>query len=283
MRPATRPDDDTIREAVRRRYGAVATTDAAPPAAGRTALTIGYSESELASVPEGANLGLGCGNPVAVASLRPGEVVLDLGSGAGFDAILAARAVGPHGRVIGVDMTAEMVDKARANAAKIGLDNVEFRLGSIEALPVEDGTIDVIISNCVINLSPDKPAVFREAYRALRAGGRLMISDLVTLGELPAAVRESMPAYLGCVAGVSLKDDYVAMLQAAGFERIEVTGETSAVGLLGGEDIAQSACACADPTVSSLVSELVKSIPVEDLLAAARLVVSAKFAAYKAA
>jgi SAM-dependent methyltransferase len=178
-------------------------------------------------------------------------------------------------------MTEEMVAKARTNAAKAELGNVDFRLGTIEALPVDDSSVDVIISNCVINLSPDKPAVFREAFRTLRPGGSLMVSDLVAFGELPAAVRASMPAYLGCVAGVSLKGDYLAMLEAAGFERIEVMGETSAAAMLGGADLAQAACACADPTVSSLVSELVKSVPVEDLIAAARLVVSAKFAAYK--
>jgi SAM-dependent methyltransferase len=272
-----------IREAVRRRYGAVASDEAAGATAGRMARTVGYTETELEAVPEGANLGLGCGNPVALASLRRGDIVLDLGSGAGFDAFLAARAVGTEGRVIGVDMTEEMVAKARANATKAALENVEFRLGTIEALPVDDSSVDVIISNCVINLSPDKRAVFREAYRVLRPGGRLMISDLVTLGELPASVRESMPAYLGCVAGVSLKNDYVAMLKAAGFERVEVKDETSAAAMLGGADLTQTACACADPTVSSIVSELVKSVPVKDLLAAAKLVVSAKFAAYKRA
>jgi arsenite methyltransferase len=279
---AQTPANEELREAVRRRYGTVATADEMSLAtAERMARTVGYTDHELEAVPEGANLGLGCGNPVALASLRPGETVLDLGSGAGFDAFLAARTVGPNGRVIGIDMTEEMVTKARANAVKADLANVEFRLGTIEALPVEDSSVDVIISNCVINLSPDKPAVFREAFRTLRPGGRLMVSDLVTLGELPPTVRASMPAYLGCVAGVSLKDDYVAMLKAAGFERIEIVGETPAAAMLGVTDLAQGACACADPTVSSLIGELVKSVPVEDLMEAARLVVSAKFAAYK--
>jgi SAM-dependent methyltransferase len=276
--PPARAD---IREAVRRRYGAIAVGETPSATAQRIARTVGYSDRELDAVPEGANLGLGCGNPVAVASLQPGEVVLDLGSGAGFDALLAARAVGSEGHVIGVDMTQEMIEKARTNATKLALPNVEFRLGTIEALPVDDASVDVIISNCVINLSPDKPAVFREAFRTLRPGGRLMISDLVALGELPATVRASMPAYLGCVAGVSLKEDYLTMLRGAGFHRIEVVGEKSAAAMLGGSDIAQAACACADPTVSGLVSELVKSVPPADLMEAARLVVSVQFAAYK--
>lgn len=279
MTTETRNED--VREAVRRRYGAVAAGKTASPAAARVARTVGYSDRELEAVPQGANLGLGCGNPVALATLQSGDVVLDLGSGAGFDAFLAARAVGDRGRVIGVDMTAEMVEKARANALAADVRNVEFRLGTIEALPVDDAAVDVIISNCVINLSPDKPAVFREAFRVLRPGGRLMVSDLVTLGELPATVRASVPAYLGCVAGVSHKDDYLAMLRAAGFERVEVMSEKNAAAMLGVADIAQAAGTCSDPTVSSLVGELVESVPVEDLLEAARLVVSVQFAAHK--
>ena len=274
------PGREDIREAVRRRYGAVAAGEL-PTTAERVARAVGYEPSEVAAVPEGANLGLGCGNPVALASLRPGEVVLDLGSGAGFDAFLAARAVGERGRVIGVDMTEEMIAKARANAIKTELHNVEFRLGLIEALPIDDASVDAIISNCVINLSPDKPAVFREAYRVLRAGGRLMVSDLVALGELPASVRQSIAAYGGCVAGVSRKDEYIAMLRAAGFERIEVVAEKPAAAMLGVTDIAQAGCACSDPTVSTVVGELLKSVPVADLMQAARLVVSAQFAAYR--
>jgi len=274
------PRNDDIREAVRRRYSAVAAGEM-PATAERIARAAGYGATELDAVPEGANLGLGCGNPVALASLRADETVLDLGSGAGFDAFLAARAVGESGRVIGVDMTREMVEKARANAIKADVQNVEFRLGTIEALPVDDASVDAIISNCVINLSPDKPAVFREAFRVLRSGGRLMVSDLVTLGELPVAVRQSMAAYVGCVAGVSLKEEYVAMLRAAGFTRVEIASEKPAAAMLGVTDVAQAACACADPTVSSLVGELVKSVPITDLMEAARLVVSAQFAAYK--
>lgn len=276
--PTTSSED--LRDTVRRRYGALA-SDATPPlGAERMARTIGYSEGDLGAVPEGANLGLGCGNPVALATLRPGDVVLDLGSGAGFDAFLAARAVGERGRVIGVDMTEAMVEKARANAVKAELPNVEFRLGTIEALPLADASVDVVISNCVINLSPDKPRVFREAFRALRPGGRLMVSDLVSLGELPPSVRASLAAYVGCVAGVSLKDEYVTMLRDAGFARVEIVGEKNAAAMLGVDDPA-AACACADPMVSGLVGELMKSVSVDDLMLAARLVVSVQIAAYK--
>lgn len=189
--------------------------------------SIGYSEVELDSVPEGANLGLGCGNPVALASLKEGETVLDLGSGAGFDCFLAANKVGKTGRVIGVDMTPEMLDKARQNARKGKYDNVEFRRGEIEKLPVEDNYVDVIISNCVINLSPDKPAVFREAFRVLKPGGRLMVSDIVLLAELPDFVKESVAAYVGCLSGAMLKDDYLGAVKAAGFKDVKVIEEAN--------------------------------------------------------
>ena len=187
---------------------------------------IGYSPEEMKSVPEGANLGLGCGNPVALASLREGETVVDLGSGAGFDAFLAARAVGKSGRVIGVDMTPEMIDKARGNARKGDYGNVEFRLGEIENLPVADQTADAIISNCVINLSPDKGRVFREAFRVLRPGGRLMVSDLVLLNRLSDEVAESVEAYVGCVAGAVIKEDYLREMRDAGFAEVQIVGET---------------------------------------------------------
>lgn len=187
---------------------------------------IGYSEEDMSSVPDGANLGLGCGNPVAMASLKEGEVVLDLGSGAGFDCFLASPRVGDRGRVIGVDMTPEMLEKARENAAKGGYANVEFRLGEIENLPVADNTADIIISNCVINLSPDKERVFQEAYRALRPGGRLMVSDIVLLEALPESVQRSVAAYIGCLAGAALKEKYLAAVDLAGFSDIRIIEET---------------------------------------------------------
>ena len=186
---------------------------------------IGYSEAEMDSAPDGANLGLGCGNPIALASLKEGETVLDLGSGVGFDCFLAANKVGERGRIIGVDMTPEMLEKARENALQGGYSNVEFRLGEIENLPVADGTADVIISNCVINLAPDKNRVFREAYRALKRGGRIMVSDIVLSQELPESIKNSIEAYVGCIAGASLENDYLAAIESAGFKDIKISGE----------------------------------------------------------
>ena len=187
---------------------------------------IGYTEEELKTAPEGANLGLGCGNPVALASLREGETVLDLGAGAGFDCFLAANEVGPSGRVIGVDMTPEMVEKARENAERNNYQNVEFRLAEIEHLPVADDSVDVIISNCVINLSPDKGTVFREAFRVLKPGGKLMISDLVLLKELPNFLKNSARGYVGCISGAMLKEKYIETITAAGFQKTRIVDET---------------------------------------------------------
>ena len=224
--------NDAVRASVRESYSQIAQSDGggccspsgpsccdSSPAQLDSTL-IGYSDDELAAVPDGADLGLGCGNPGAIAAMQPGETVLDLGSGAGFDAFLAARAVGSNGRVIGVDMTPAMVSKARANAEKGGYDNVEFRLGEIEHLPVADGTVDVIISNCVINLSPDKATVFADAYRVLRPGGRLAISDVVASAELPDGIRNDLGLYSGCVAGASLISELRTMLLDAGFEDV---------------------------------------------------------------
>lgn len=196
-------------------------------AAGEMSRKIGYTDEDVNCVPEGANLGLGCGNPVAIASLKKGDIVLDLGSGAGFDCFLAAKKVGKRGRVIGVDMTPEMLDKARANAEKGNYSNVEFRLGEIENLPTADSSVDVVISNCVINLSPDKRRVFAEAFRTLKAGGRLMVSDIVLTSELPDQIKDSVQAYIGCVAGAETKDKYLAAIKAAGFVNIEIVDETT--------------------------------------------------------
>ena len=187
---------------------------------------IGYTDEEMKAVPEGANLGLGCGNPVALASLKKGETVLDLGSGAGFDCFLAAQKVGAKGKVIGVDMTPEMLDKARENARKGKYKNVEFRLGEIENLPVADSSVDVIISNCVINLSPDKARVFAEAFRVLKPGGRLMVSDIVLLQELPDAIKNSVQAYIGCLSGAVMKAEYLRLIKKAGFKDVSILDES---------------------------------------------------------
>jgi SAM-dependent methyltransferase len=255
----TTPDSETIRAAVRSRYGSIAAGDKAPagdgkpsraccgsstvpPAPGgcctddKQARMLGYSEEDLAATPDGANLGLGCGNPVALASLKPGETVLDLGSGAGFDAFLAARAVGPTGRVIGVDMTPEMVAKARANAKKGAYTQVEFRLGEIEVLPVADATVDVVISNCVINLCPDKRPVYKEAYRALRPGGRLAVSDVVAREKLPEEVMRDLALHTGCLAGATLHSDLLQILEEAGFTEASIKPKANSNQVVGSWD-----------------------------------------------
>ena len=189
--------------------------------------SIGYTEEELKAVPEGANLGLGCGNPVALASLRKGETVLDLGSGAGVDCFLAADKVGENGRVIGVDMTPEMIERARENARKGNYGNVDFRLGEIGNLPVADNSVDIVISNCVINLAPDKRRVFTEAFKVLKPGGRLMISDIVLLRELPDFIKNSIEAYIGCLSGAIMRNEYIEAIKAAGFQEVRIIDETS--------------------------------------------------------
>jgi len=230
---------DEIKKQVRERYAGAATGRAScctpsPCCCGEAgsdkegeSLNVGYTSEDLAKVPEESNLGLGCGNPAALASLKQGETVLDLGAGAGIDCFLASNKVGPSGRVIGVDMTPEMIDRARENARKNGYTNVEFRLGEIENLPAADNSVDVIISNCVINLSPEKDRVFREALRVLKPGGRMLVSDLVLNKPLPKILRESAEVYAACVAGAMLRSDYLREIETAGFGRVEVVSETS--------------------------------------------------------
>ncbi len=228
--------NDEIRSAVRENYGKVAASGrsscgcSSPSCCGTPndvtaadiSLGLGYSGEDVTAVPEGANMGLGCGNPQAIASLQPGETVLDLGSGGGFDCFLAARTVGDEGYVIGVDMTPEMITMSRRNAEKAGFRSVDFRLGEMENLPVADGIVDVIISNCVINLSPEKERVFGEAFRVLKPGGRLAISDVVATAELPDGLKKDMAVYTGCIAGASHIRELESMLQRAGFENIQI-------------------------------------------------------------
>jgi arsenite methyltransferase len=217
---------------------------------------IGYTDEEIGSVPEGANLGLGCGNPVALASLKKGQTVLDLGSGGGFDCFLAANRVGKSGKVIGVDMTPEMIDKARENARKGKYENVEFRLGEIENLPVADDTVDVIISNCVINLSPNKKRVFEEAFRVLKPNGRLMVSDIVLLKKLPEIIRKNVQAYIGCLSGAEMKDRYLQMIRDAGFREVKVIEEN----FFPVENMANDPTAKAIAKTSEISAEEVKKI-----------------------
>lgn len=228
-------DTSNIKSAVKERYGKIAQGSAGCCGADKRntmSEAIGYTREELGDAPQDADLGLGCGNPVALASLNPGEVVLDLGSGAGLDCFLAAKRVGESGKVIGVDMTPEMLEKATANARSQGLSNVEFRRGEIENLPVDSDSVDVVISNCVINLSEDKARVFSEIQRVLKPGGRFYISDIVLSTALPASISDSMDAYCGCVAGAVLKDDYLGMIRKAGLHDIKVTREARYPGSL---------------------------------------------------
>jgi SAM-dependent methyltransferase/DNA-binding transcriptional ArsR family regulator len=247
---------ESIRAVVRERYGRMVAGSSdcgcgpgcCSPAGdfNDIAVQIGYDQKDLTNVPESSNLGLGCGAPLEHASVQPGETVLDLGSGAGFDCFLAARLVGETGHVIGVDMTPEMLERARANAKEAGFTNAEFRMGEIEHLPVADNSVDVIISNCVINLSPEKEQVFREALRVLKPGGRVIVSDLVLRRELSPQLKNSVEAYVGCIAGASRKEDYLQMMRNAGFRQVEVVEErVYDVGLdmLGSQELAEEALA----------------------------------------
>jgi len=229
-----KPDQaDAIRQAVRKGYGDIAKGNSAGCGCSANpvlnnlstidhSVALGYSHNDVNTVPDGANMGLGCGNPQAIANLIPGETVLDLGSGGGFDSFLAARAVGKKGYVIGVDMTPEMITKAKENAHKAGIKNCDFRLGEIESLPVEDDTVDVVISNCVINLSPEKERVFQEAFRVLKPGGRLAVSDVVSTARLPEKLKNDLALHIGCIAGASVVDELESMIKAAGFTQVSI-------------------------------------------------------------
>ncbi len=272
-------DPESIKKSVRDHYATIAITGSSccgpapggccgPVGAQGISLAVGYSPGEMAAVPEGANLGLGCGNPLAFAELKEGDVIVDLGSGAGFDCFIAAPRVGPAGRVIGVDMTPDMIERARNNAKKAETTNVEFRLGEIEHLPVADNAADMVISNCVINLSTDKPQVFREALRVLKPGGKLMVSDLVLTRPLPESVRESVEAYAGCISGAMLREDYLQAMRDAGFEDVQVVAEGNyPIGAI-------------NPDTSELAA-LAEGLPLQDVADAADSVVSVKVRAVK--
>lgn len=270
-----------IRKVVREIYAERAKKESpccapANPCCGNTDLAqsisrrIGYTDEEITSVPEGANLGLGCGNPIALASLAEGETVLDLGSGAGFDCFLAANKVGKRGKVIGVDMTPEMIEKARENAQKGNYENVEFRLGEIENIPAADNSVDVVISNCVINLSPDKKRVFKEAFRVLKSGGRLMVSDITLLRELPDFIKNSIEAYVSCISGAIMKDEYIKAIRESGFREVKIMDETSF-------SIKYMAN---DPTAKAVIESL--NIPIEKVEEIGNSVVSIKVQGIKA-
>ena len=271
---------EEIKKAVREGYARIAKQESsccapANSCCGSTDLaqniskSIGYTEKELNTVPDGANLGLGCGNPVALASLKKGEIVLDLGSGAGLDSFLAANKVGKSGRVIGVDMTPEMIERARENAREGNYANVEFRLGEIENLPVADNYVDAVISNCVINLVPDKRGVFAEVFRVLKPGGRLMISDIVLLSELPDFIKDSVEAYVGCLSGAVMRDEYLEAIKAAGFQEVRIVDETSF----------PIDCMANDPTAEAIIKQ--SKIAPERIKEAAGSVLSIKVYAVK--
>lgn len=269
-----------IKKAVREGYAKIAKREGSCCAPGTTSCgsaklaekydkAIGYTAEELKRVPEGARASLGSGNPIALADLQEGEVILDLGSGAGLDCLLAAKLVGESGKVIGVDMTPEMVDKARKNAEEGGFANVEFRLGEIERLPTADQSVDIVVSNCVINLSPDKSQVFAEAFRVLRPGGRMVISDIVLSQELPEVIKASTQAYIGCVSGAMLKNEYIDCIRSAGFEQVEVLGETTF----------PFECLASDPIAKTVIDD--SKLTPEEAQEAAANIMSLKIRAYK--
>ena len=249
----------SIEDAVRETYGAIAESPLSGEHRGvhRIAEAFGYTSEELASIPAGANMGLSCGNPTATANLRPGEVVVDLGSGGGLDVFLAARKVGPSGRAIGIDMTPSMVERARSNAERQGLDNVEFHESTIDKLPLADASVDCVISNCVINLAPDKAAVLREIARVLKPGGRVAVSDIALKKPLPPEIENDLFAYVGCIAGAVLIEEYVRGLEAAGFSDVQVIDTNKDLNAYG-EVEGQSGC-CAPPALEAPLAVLGES------------------------
>jgi len=255
--------EEKVKKMVREGYAKIAKAESCCCPAEVTQ-KIGYTKEELKSVPEGATLSLGCGNPVALASLKEGETVVDLGSGGGLDCFLAAKKVGEEGHIIGVDMTPEMIDKARENLRRSKHKNVEFRLGEIENLPVADNTADAIISNCVINLSPNKERVFKEAFRVLKPGGRMMISDIVLLKELPEGIKKSVRAYINCVSGAVKKDKYTELIEEAGFRQVKIIEETRF----------PIDAVVDDPTAKAIMKE--SNLPLENVNELANSIVSIK-------
>lgn len=277
---------EQILESVRSKYGAVAESTLSSNDAGVKAVAeaFGYSAEELTSIPAGANMGLSCGNPTATANLRPGEVVVDLGSGGGLDVFLASKQVGPEGRAIGIDMTPEMIERARANAVAGGYTNVAFYQSTIDKIPLPDGSVDCVISNCVINLAPDKPAVFREIARVLKPGGRFAVSDIALKGELPKALAQSMAAYVGCISGAIRIDEYREGLLAAGFEHVEIVDSGSDLNAYAKVENQAGCCspamdggACctpeanADPTLHAELAELLSKYDVNTAAASVKV------------
>src|SRR5688572_21885068 len=253
----------TIQDTVREKYGAIGASGLSNDTAGVRAVAeaFGYSPDELASIPAGANMGLSCGNPTATAHLRPGEVVVDLGSGGGLDVFLAAKKVGPTGKAIGIDMTPEMIERARANAAKQGFTNVEFHLATIDKLPIPDASADVVISNCVINLAPDKPAVLREIFRVLKPGGRVAVSDIALKKPLPPEIGTDLMAYVGCIAGAIRIEEYREGLKEAGFAHVEIIDSGSDLNAYAQIDGQVGCCGGEAASVPEPVASLVRCAP----------------------